>query len=940
MIAKKELGGFFSSLGAYIFFGAFLAASLFIFFWIDPFFARNIADVRPIFEWMPLSLIFLVPALTMRMWSEEIRAGTLELLMTSPVSNWELVLGKFVACLLLVVLALALTLPLPISVALVAGNLDWGPVFTGYIAAIFLAGAYIAVGLYVSAQTENQVVSWIASCAVSLLFLLVGADALTGFFNVNTAEVLRLVGLGSRFESISRGVVDLRDIYYYVSFAGAFLFLNVLTIERRHWGSKTGSIRHKRLVIMTWLCMANVLAANFWLQQLPLPRIDFSDGHLYSISSSTRNYLHRLQEPLLIRAYLSRRTHPWLMPLVPRLRDFLKEYALAGKGKVRVEFVDPMQNPQLEKEAYQKYGIRPVPFQIANKYQNAVSSCYFDVLVKYGDQFEKLGIADLVQLKITLDRRAHVDLKNPEYSVTSAIKKVVYSYQSAGDPFAALSKDVQLTAYISNDSTLPASLIPYRHVVETAVESLKQQSKGKLSVSFIDPQSGGGQVEKQLESDYGYRPGVNPSDKRPFWFQLIMSSENQVVNIPIPAQSDSQALERNLVLGLRKFARGYLKRIGLWLPASPTLGSGGEARGRGLKDFTTLTNILSRNYALRKVDLQGGVAPDDLDLLLIIAPERFDQQSVLAVDQFLMKGGTVMIASNPYNVVVDDSIKAREVSSGLEDWLKHNGIAVQHKMVLDEQNFALPIPVRRTVSGMPITEMQLLPYPYFVDVRRDGMSGGQEITSGLDQVNMTWCSPISLDESAGSKHRIIKLLESSPRSWESDSVKISPNYERGNLGFEVGKSLGRKLLAVEVEGRFTSFFKGRKVQENLIDQSPDSARIFVFASRCFLSDKLQLLASQALGAEYTKPAELILNAVDWSLQDRELLGLRGRAQYARTLRPLHASGRIMFEYGNYGLALLGLLLVWLIRRVAIAREKKRYKLLLADVMDGTAKVTS
>ncbi|MCP4406338.1 MAG: ABC transporter permease subunit, partial [Gammaproteobacteria bacterium] len=110
-IARKEFTGFFSSPIAFIFLGAFLAVTLFVFFWVETFFARNIADVRPLFEWMPLLLIFLVAAITMRMWSEERRAGTLEFLLTAPVKSYQLVLGKFLACLALLAVALALTLP-------------------------------------------------------------------------------------------------------------------------------------------------------------------------------------------------------------------------------------------------------------------------------------------------------------------------------------------------------------------------------------------------------------------------------------------------------------------------------------------------------------------------------------------------------------------------------------------------------------------------------------------------------------------------------------------------------------------------------------------------------------------------------------------------------------------------------------------------------------
>ena len=129
-IARKEFSVFFNSPMAFIFLGTFLAVTLFVFFWVEMFFATNIAEIRPLFEWMPILMIFLTSAVTMRMWAEEKRAGTLEFLLTSPINPLTLVLGKFLACLGLIVIALILTLPLPFTISLI-GSLDWGPVWVG-----------------------------------------------------------------------------------------------------------------------------------------------------------------------------------------------------------------------------------------------------------------------------------------------------------------------------------------------------------------------------------------------------------------------------------------------------------------------------------------------------------------------------------------------------------------------------------------------------------------------------------------------------------------------------------------------------------------------------------------------------------------------------------------------------------------------------------------
>ncbi|MCX7902369.1 MAG: Gldg family protein, partial [Burkholderiaceae bacterium] len=338
-VARRELAGFFTSPVAFLFVGAFLAITLFAFFWGEKFFARNVADVRPLFQWMPLLLIFLVSALTMRAWAEERRAGTLELLLTAPVSLTALVLGKFLGALALVAIALALTLPLPLTVAAL-GPLDWGPVVGGYVAALALAAAYIALGLWVSSRTDNQIVSLILTALIAGGIYLLGAPALTDLFGHRVGEWLRLLGTGSRFNAITRGVLDLRDLYYYLSLTALFLILNQWSLARLRWAGNPPTAEHRRYTLTAALLALNALAANFWLHPLHIIRLDLTAGGQYTLSEATRTYLRQVQEPLLIRGYFSANTHPLLAPLVPQLRDLLQEYAVAGGERVRVEFID------------------------------------------------------------------------------------------------------------------------------------------------------------------------------------------------------------------------------------------------------------------------------------------------------------------------------------------------------------------------------------------------------------------------------------------------------------------------------------------------------------------------------------------------------------------------------------------------------------------------
>ncbi len=970
-IARKEFAGFFAAPTAFIFLGAFLAITLFVFFWVETFFARNIADARPLFEWMPLLMIFLVAAITMRLWAEERRAGTLEFLLTMPVNSVQLVLGKFLACMALVAVALALTLPLPLTVSLL-GPLDWGPVLGGYVASLFLAAAYAAIGLFVSARSANQIVSLILTVLIAGFFYLLGSDALTSLFGNRASEVLALLGSGSRFESITRGVIDLRDLYYYLSLTGVFLALNVLALEWLHWAGNASNANHRRWGWLAGLLAANFVAANLWLAPVGWARADMTAGNLYSLSQATRNYLAQLREPLLIRGYFSTQTHPLLAPLVPRLRDLLEEYAVAGDGRVRVEFIDPQEHPELEQEANEKYAIRPVPFQFASKYQASVVNSYFNILVQYGDQYQVLGFRDLIEVKALGETDLAVELRNPEYDLTQAIKKVLYGYQGAGDLFQGIEHPVSFKGYVSPDERLPKVLQTLKKGLDEVLAELAHKADGKLKIDIQDPDAGSGALAERLQSEYGFRPmTASLFDSTGFWFYLALESEGdrRTVQVPLPETLEKAALQRSIEAALKRFSRGLLKTVALHTPApAPAMPQFGGMPNA--QRFNWLRDTLSEEHNLVDADLADGQVPADADLLLLVAPDKLDDKQLFAVDQFLMRGGTVIAATAPFDIQRSGALSAQKHDSGLADWLSHHGITLAEQSVLDPQNAAFPIPVERPLAGFVVRETQLVDYPYFVDVRGEGLTADDGITAGLNQVTITWPSPIEIDSEKNGERQVTRLLQSSDQAWTSDSLDIQPNFgTHGRLGFPVSEERDRQLLAVAVEGRFESFFKDKPapvdaadeapdapdapppnasddapsakaestdgedaapVITRVIERSPESARILLFASNSFLSDEMLELASAGLGTRYLKPVELIENAVDWSLEERGLLAIRGRAQFSRTLDPLDQEGQMFWEYLNYGLALLGLFVVWLIRQQIRLRARRRYAAILAD----------
>jgi len=233
-IALREFRGYFTSPIAYAFLFAFMGATTFMFFNVNGFFARGIADLRALFSSIPFVFLLLVPAVTMRLWAEEQKQGTIELLMTFPARDLELVLAKFLASWGLLGVGLLLTLPLAITVATL-GDLDWGPVMGGYAGALLLGAAYLAIGQFISALTENQILAFILALVCCMALWGIGTEAFCGLFSDRTAAVLRTLGTGSRFESIARGVIDLRDLLYYVSLTVFFLSLSVRALKSKRW---------------------------------------------------------------------------------------------------------------------------------------------------------------------------------------------------------------------------------------------------------------------------------------------------------------------------------------------------------------------------------------------------------------------------------------------------------------------------------------------------------------------------------------------------------------------------------------------------------------------------------------------------------------------------------------------------------------------------------
>lgn len=236
-IIRKEFRTYFDSPIAYVFLVIYLVVTMFFFFFISDFFrGGGMADMRGLFHWMPWIFLFFTPALTMRLWAEERKTGTIELLFSYPIRLHEAVLGKFLAAFGLLAISVFLSVPLVIMVLCLGQpgrGLDLGPVIGAYIGSLLLGATFISLGCFVSSLTQNQIIAFIIAVTCNFFLIIVGTNIVLELLPYGIGSVAEYLGIINHFDSISRGVLDSRDIVYFLSLTFFFLFLNMSSLEAK-----------------------------------------------------------------------------------------------------------------------------------------------------------------------------------------------------------------------------------------------------------------------------------------------------------------------------------------------------------------------------------------------------------------------------------------------------------------------------------------------------------------------------------------------------------------------------------------------------------------------------------------------------------------------------------------------------------------------------------
>jgi len=453
-IARREVRALFDLPTGYILLIVFVATNDFLFFRQAELY--GVASLRPMLDLLPWLLLFLVPAVTMRALAEDARSGVLEVVLAQPITELELLLGKYVGQLLCLWIALGLTCAIPMGLAM-ASHLQWGVVIAQYVGAALLILGLTGVGVWASSVTRNQITAFITGVAVMFLLILVGLDPLLVGLPPRLGAMAGALGVLAHFTGIARGVIDLRDAVYFLSLAAVFLVLAYFALMRRRLGPGGAAIR--RLRLGTGLLIGGLVVLNLFGQHLG-GRLDLTPGKAYTLAPATRRLLGHLDDLVTIKLFASAALPPEVAFLKRDVDDLLRDFRSAGGGKVRLAIRDPSADTAAAGEA-RTLGIPPVQFNVVGRGELQVKDGYLGIAVQYAEGTKTIPFvrqANDLEYRLISDVRALTRKDKPTVGLAATTDR---SAASRGRAFGTIQEQLEENYTVRPITLATDSLSPH-----------------------------------------------------------------------------------------------------------------------------------------------------------------------------------------------------------------------------------------------------------------------------------------------------------------------------------------------------------------------------------------------------------------------------------------------------------------------------------------------
>ncbi len=947
-IAKKEFKNYFVSPVAYIVIGVFLVVVGWFFF--STFFIYNQASLRKLFELFPYVLAFIIPAITMRLFAEEKNDGTIETLKTLPYTDFEIVAGKFIGAFFFSIVMVLPTLSYVVFISTI-GDLDGGAVFGGYIGTFFLLASFVAIGIFSSSLTKNQVVSFIIAALFSnflvLLktFLVVFPESIVGFF--------RVLSVGYHFENFAKGIVDSRDIVYFLSLVVIFLIATLEVIREKDVKAEKRILASSTARIILYLVV--IVAINIAENASSTFRVDMTENRIYSLSKVSKESVKQLVEPLTVKVFFSKNLPAPYNGIEQYLRDLLEEYSIYGGKKFNYQFYnlsskegEITEKIKQNEELAQSYGISPIQIQVVEHDEVKFQKAYMGLVIICGDIVEKIP--------------AITTTNGIEYRITSKIVKI----NNKINRFLSLKGNIKVTLYLSKSIEKIGKymglngLETLEKTIDDIISELNKENYGKLEFEVVDPLKV--KVDKETIKrgrvlDLRWKPFATPEGKvegGEGYIGLAVSYDKEVegvpvikvVNIPIigPQYKLANKTElKNAISGAIDSVLNLNEKIGFVISngaVSPF--SFGQSEGDVASNFY---NLLGENYKVVTVSLKS----DNLDEVnALIVPgikEKLSDYELYKLDQFIMSGRPVLFLVDEFTEKKQQNMmmgvpSLQTIDTGLNKLLLSYGIDVRKSIVMDKNCFKQKLP--QALGG---GEQKMYYAPI---IKNENINHKLQYLENLKGFVVLLNSPVIPAKGKLSKDTKAEVLfTSSKDSWiQSGFIALNPMFIKPPANKSDFK---KQPLAVQLTGKLTSFFKGKPIPEkpeegkkdkkdkkkktsnafknleakNAKIDATENAKLIVFGTSAII--KNNFVDRDGMGPN----AILVLNAVDYLTGRIDFAKMRSKSQFYNPLKDTTPQKRSLIKWFNIAglpvLVFLFGLLVWYMRK----RKKEKIKEIFA-----------
>ncbi len=545
-IMRRELAAYFTSPIGYIFMIVFVTISVGLF--ITSFFTFPVADMRPFFSNLPALFCVFVPAVTMRIWAEERKENTWEMLLTFPMKAWELVIGKFCATLVFLALTLCTTVTVPVMLVSL-GNPDVGAMASAYLGTVFLGAFFLAIGIFFSGFFKDQILAFVVTLLTCFSLFLLGTNFIAAYLDDYVSGMggllSDLLGFSDHFGAFARGVIELSDIVYFVGWTALFLYLNVVYIDRRN---RAGS----RLMFAGTmaLCLGIGFFANWFISDISLGRFDLTEDKIYTVSPASKRILAAVDTPVQVKLYITPRGDmpTGLTNLQQEISDKLDELSVISGGKLKYEVINlrveeaiagvkaeeeaakkPDEAPADKAEVLEKRlldkGVEPFAVQAMSQDQMTSKLIYASLGVAYKDKKEEILPQILPQTlpeleyrlvsliyKLTRVKKPIVALVAPKEAVNippelrRLYEQIGQQIPESDDPYEMLQRMLDIERYevqrveLTQESPLPAE---YETLVVINPRALNERQRWEIARAL---QSGKSVVMAVQTYEWNYEP--------------------------------------------------------------------------------------------------------------------------------------------------------------------------------------------------------------------------------------------------------------------------------------------------------------------------------------------------------------------------------------------------------------------------------------------------